>query len=142
MSQGAAAAAATAARNVNIQRRGALLRACSGSKMQEEEVWKEGGVGGGGAAAERRFNLPTGFFFYIKALTLCVPLPGSSALLFRSLLPLFSWNGPETGGRTPAVLGERHRSPPRPQDSPTSKNAFELSDISFFAPIAQCFFVC
>lgn len=129
MSQGAAAVA-TAARNLNIQRRGALLRACSGSKMQEEEVWKEGGG----------FNLPTGFFFF-KALTLCVPFPGSSALLFRSLLPLFSWNGPETGGRTPAVLGERHRSPPRPQDSPTSKTAFELSDISFFAPIAQCFFV-
>lgn len=138
MSQGAAAAA-TAARNVNIQRRGALLRACSGSKMQEEEVWKEGGWGGWWQRGGLTF--PQAFFFF-KALTLCVPLPGSSALLFRSLLPLFSWNGPETGGRTPAVLGERHRSPPRPRDSPTSKTAFELSDISFFAPIAQSFFVC
>lgn len=46
MSQ-SAAVATTNACNVNIQRRGALLQACSGSKMQKEEVWKEGGEGGG-----------------------------------------------------------------------------------------------
>lgn len=64
MSQGAAAAA-TAARNLNIQRRGALLRACSGSKMQEEEVWKEGGWGGVGWGLGQRGGLtfPQAFFF-------------------------------------------------------------------------------
>lgn len=65
MSQGAAVAA-TAARNVNIQRRGALLRACSGSKMQEEEVWKEGGWGEVGGWLRGGLTFPQAFFFFLR----------------------------------------------------------------------------
>lgn len=103
MSQ-SAAVATTNTRDVNIQRRGALLQACSGSKMQKEEVWKEGGKGGGQRGG---LTFPQAFLFLRRRLFVCL---SSTPLLFlfRSPLALVHWNGPETGDRTPAVLGE-HR---------------------------------
>lgn len=75
-------------------------------------------------------------FFFIKALTLCVPLLDASAPLSRFPLPLFYWNGPEIGDRTPAVLSERHRSLPRPRALPHQPL---LNDLTFPLLPSSCY---